>query len=72
MCENVSIVGVDRQGIFADYAVIPAENAWKTDRRFPPEADERFYSHTALHIQMTKSETSRSHSGAIAWIASPA
>lgn len=37
VCENVSIVGVDRPGIFADYAVIPAENAWKTDRRFPAE-----------------------------------
>jgi len=37
VCENVSILGIDRPGIFADYAVIPGENAWKTDRRFPPE-----------------------------------
>jgi threonine 3-dehydrogenase len=58
VCENVSIVGVDRPGIFADYAVIPAENAWKTDRRFPPEIatlQEPFGNavHTALSGRIT-------------------
>ncbi len=58
VCENVSIVGVDRPGIFADYAVIPAENAWLTDRRFPPEIatlQEPFGNavHTALSGRIT-------------------
>lgn len=28
ICESVSILGVDRDGSFADYLVIPAQNAW--------------------------------------------
>ena len=58
VCENVSIIGVDRPGIFADYAVIPGENAWKTSRRFPPEIatlQEPFGNavHTALSGRIT-------------------
>lgn len=28
ICESVSILGVDRDGSFADYLVIPSKNAW--------------------------------------------
>jgi threonine 3-dehydrogenase len=37
ICQRVKIVGVDRPGAFAEYVAIPAQNAWTTDRRFPPE-----------------------------------
>ncbi len=33
VCLNTSILGVDRDGCFADYIVVPAENLWKN----PPE-----------------------------------
>jgi threonine 3-dehydrogenase len=36
ICRRVQIIGVDRPGAFAQYVAIPAENAWLTDRRFPP------------------------------------
>lgn len=29
LCQNVQILGVDRQGAFADYVVIPEQNVWK-------------------------------------------
>ncbi|MBI5838321.1 MAG: L-threonine 3-dehydrogenase [Candidatus Eisenbacteria bacterium] len=61
VCENVSILGVDRPGIFADYAVIPAENAWVTDRRFPPEIatlQEPFGN--AVHTSLTGRLTAKS------------
>jgi threonine 3-dehydrogenase len=61
VCENVSILGIDRPGIFADYAVVPAENAWKTDRRFPPEIctiQEPFGN--AVHTALTGKITARS------------
>jgi threonine 3-dehydrogenase len=29
LCQNVKILGVDRQGAFADYVVIPEGNVWK-------------------------------------------
>ncbi len=31
ICENVQVLGVDRNGIFAERAVIPEVNAWKND-----------------------------------------
>ncbi len=38
MCERTSILGVDRDGGFADYVVIPASVAWQNDRaKLPPE-----------------------------------
>jgi threonine 3-dehydrogenase len=33
LCRNVQILGVDRQGAFADYVVIPEQNVWKLDPR---------------------------------------
>lgn len=36
ICRNVEILGVDRNGVFADYVVIPEQNAWKTDRSIDP------------------------------------
>lgn len=35
ICRNVKILGVDTQGVFAEYASIPAENAWKNGRKIP-------------------------------------
>lgn len=37
ICRRVQIIGVDRPGAFAQYVAIPEQNAWPTDRRFPPE-----------------------------------
>ena len=37
ICENLRILGVDFDGGFADYVVIPERNAWEVDRRIPPE-----------------------------------
>jgi threonine 3-dehydrogenase len=35
ICVNGSIFGVDVDGVFAEYAVIPAHNAWLVDARIP-------------------------------------
>jgi threonine 3-dehydrogenase len=38
MCEQTRILGVDRDGGFADYVAIPASVVWKNDRsKLPPE-----------------------------------
>jgi threonine 3-dehydrogenase len=37
ICENVQILGVDRNGVFAEYAVLPELNAWKNDPHLEPE-----------------------------------
>ena len=38
MCERTRILGVDRDGGFADYAAIPASVVWRNDRsKLPPE-----------------------------------
>jgi threonine 3-dehydrogenase len=36
ICENVQVLGVDRDGVFAEYAVLPELNAWKNDPRLDP------------------------------------
>ncbi len=36
ICENVEVLGVDRDGVFAEYAVLPALNAWKNDPALDP------------------------------------
>ncbi len=37
ICENLKILGVDFDGGFADYLVLPERNAWEVDKRIPPE-----------------------------------
>jgi threonine 3-dehydrogenase len=38
MCERTRILGVDRDGGFADYVVVPSSVAWRNDRaKLPPE-----------------------------------
>ena len=38
MCEQTQILGVDRDGGFADYAAIPSSVVWRNDRtKLPPE-----------------------------------
>ncbi len=38
MCEQTQILGVDRDGAFAEYVVVPASVLWKNDRnKLPPE-----------------------------------
>jgi threonine 3-dehydrogenase len=37
ICQNMRILGVDVDGAFADYVVVPAHNAWPVDPRIPPE-----------------------------------
>ncbi len=36
ICQNVKIVGVDRDGSFAQFVVLPAENLWPTDPQLEP------------------------------------
>lgn len=36
ICENVQVLGVDRDGVFAEYAVLPELNAWKNDPDLDP------------------------------------
>ncbi len=37
ICERVEIIGVDRDGAFADYIVMPDTNVWKLDPAIPDE-----------------------------------
>ena len=37
ICENLRIVGVDTEGTFAEYVVVPAVNAWEVDRKISPD-----------------------------------
>ena len=36
ICEHVEVLGVDRDGVFAEYAVLPEMNAWKNDPKLDP------------------------------------
>jgi len=35
ICANTQIIGVDRDGCFAEYVALPAENMWKNDPSLP-------------------------------------
>lgn len=37
LCQNTHIIGVDRDGCFAEYIAIPAANAWLNAPEMPPE-----------------------------------
>lgn len=37
ICRNTKIIGVDRDGCFAEYIALPAENAWIDPPDMPPE-----------------------------------
>src|SRR5450432_3303970 len=37
ICQNVKIIGVDADGAFAEYVVIPESNVWKLDPAIPQE-----------------------------------
>jgi len=37
ICERLEIIGVDRDGAFAEYVVMPATNAWRLDPGIPSE-----------------------------------
>jgi len=37
ICENLRILGVDVDGLFAEYAVVPERNVWEVDPRIPPD-----------------------------------
>jgi threonine 3-dehydrogenase len=37
ICQNVKIIGVDTDGAFAEYVVIPESNIWKLDPEIPEE-----------------------------------
>jgi threonine 3-dehydrogenase len=37
ICENLRILGVDTEGAFAQYLVLPAENAWVVGEGIPPD-----------------------------------
>ncbi len=35
ICERLEIIGIDREGAFADYVAMPARNAWRLDAEIP-------------------------------------
>ncbi|MFW9929938.1 MAG: L-threonine 3-dehydrogenase [Candidatus Thorarchaeota archaeon] len=37
VCEYTKILGVDINGVYADYAILPEENAWVNDQNLDPE-----------------------------------
>lgn len=37
VCRNLKILGVDRDGCFAEYVSVPARGVWKNDSAMPPE-----------------------------------
>ncbi len=37
LCVNVQVIGIDRNGAFAEYVVVPGENVWKNPEELPPE-----------------------------------
>lgn len=37
ICENVKIFGVDIDGVFAEYAVVPVRNAWVIEEKIPKD-----------------------------------
>jgi len=37
ICANLAILGVDTDGVFAEYVVAPQHNVWKNDRRLPAD-----------------------------------
>ncbi|MFH1874397.1 MAG: L-threonine 3-dehydrogenase [Pseudomonadota bacterium] len=37
VCQNLKVFGVDSNGIFAEYAVIPQTSIWKNNEDIPPE-----------------------------------
>ncbi len=37
LCENVKVLGVDRDGSFASYVLLPAENCWRNAAGLTPE-----------------------------------
>jgi threonine 3-dehydrogenase len=37
ICENVSILGVDRNGSYAEFVTVPIENVWPVPDHIPPE-----------------------------------
>ncbi len=37
LCENLKIIGVDRDGAFAEYIAMPESNVWKLDAAIPDE-----------------------------------
>ncbi len=53
ICRNTQIIGIDRDGSFAEFVAIPADNAWHNPPNMPPEIaalEENFGNavHTAL------------------------
>jgi len=36
VCKNMEILGIDRDGVFAEYFTLPEENAWKNDPHLDP------------------------------------
>ncbi|MDH4207907.1 MAG: L-threonine 3-dehydrogenase [Anaerolineae bacterium] len=57
ICQNVSIIGVDRQGCFAEYIVVPESNIWQNPPDMPAEVasvQEPFGNavHTALSTEL--------------------
>lgn len=58
LCQDTQIIGVDRDGCFAEYIAIPAVNAWQNPPDMPPEIaclQENFGNavHTAFKTDLT-------------------
>ncbi|OFX33905.1 MAG: L-threonine 3-dehydrogenase [Armatimonadetes bacterium RBG_16_67_12] len=76
ICDRLEIVGVDRDGAFADYVVLPATNAWKLDPAIPLDIAAIMDPlgnavHTALATDLTTMTVAISGCGPIGLMAIP-
>src|ERR1700733_2886467 len=70
ICQSVKIIGVDANGAFAEYVVIPESNIWKLDPAIPPEYASILVPlgnavHTVLAVVITPKTVSISSCGPI-------
>ncbi len=64
ICSNTKIIGVDIDGIFAEYAVIPELNAWKNDEDLDPRlASLQDPLGNAIHTALPKDGTNEDLAG---------
>jgi len=74
LCENTQGIGVNRTGIFAEYAVIPMSNIWLVDRDIPEEVISIFDPlgnavHTALSFDLVGEDVLITGAGPIGMMA---
>ncbi len=76
ICDRLEIVGIDRDGAFAEYVVIPASNAWRLDPAIPLDVGAIMDPlgnavHTALATDLTTQTVAITGCGPIGLMAIP-